>query len=147
MTGQTRGLEDSWWAGAGHGRLCGRRAARASPVDRVRPSVITAAGAFLQLAATVAGAAWMWPHVWDATRLWIWDDYTYHMVYPALWLRKGAIAAVDPAHAFTMQAWYPLGASLYRLSTMTAEDVQALVAFLEEFARPCQGSMRLRSAG
>ncbi|MBM4442339.1 MAG: hypothetical protein FJ027_18140, partial [Candidatus Rokubacteria bacterium] len=57
-------------------------------------------------------AAWAWPQLADATRLWIWDDYTYHLVYPALWLREHAIAAVTPAHAFTMQAWYPLSASV-----------------------------------
>jgi hypothetical protein len=55
---------------------------------------------------------WMTPHVTGATRLWIWDDYTYHMVYPALWLREHAIVPVPPAHAFTMQAWYPLSASV-----------------------------------
>src|SRR5262249_34858306 len=59
-----------------------------------------------------AAIGWAWPHLWDATRLWIWDDYTYHMVYPALWLREQVIAAVAPVHAFTMQAWYPLGASV-----------------------------------
>ncbi len=53
-----------------------------------------------------------WPHVMQATRLWVWDDYTYHMVYPTLWLREHAVAAVTPPHAFTMQAWYPLSASL-----------------------------------
>jgi hypothetical protein len=62
--------------------------------------------------ALAAGAVWAWPHVREATRLWVWDDYTYHMVYPALWLREQAIAAVAPAHAFTMQAWYPLSASV-----------------------------------
>src|SRR5262245_31196001 len=67
---------------------------------------------YLVLAAVAGGAAWLWPHLVDATRLWIWDDYTYHMVYPALWLREHAIRAVPPEHAFTMQAWYPLGASL-----------------------------------
>jgi hypothetical protein len=34
------------------------------------------------------------------------------MVYPALWLREHAIAAPGPAQAFTMQAWYPLSASV-----------------------------------
>src|SRR5262249_15240346 len=58
------------------------------------------------------GVVWAWPHLFQATRLWIWDDYTYHMVYPALWLREHAIAAVAPAQAFTMQAWYPLSASV-----------------------------------
>jgi hypothetical protein len=62
--------------------------------------------------AIVAGAVWAWPHAREATRLWVWDDFTYHMVYPALWLREQAIAAVPPVHAFTMQAWYPLSASV-----------------------------------
>jgi len=70
------------------------------------------AEAFPVIAAVAAGLLWAWPHLWEATRLWIWDDYTYHMVYPALWLREHAIAAVEPVHAFTMQAWYPLGASV-----------------------------------
>ena len=67
------------------------------------------------LVAPVAAAAavvWAWPHLAHATRLWIWDDYIYHMVYPALWLRDHAIAAAAPAQAFTMQAWYPLSASV-----------------------------------
>jgi len=34
------------------------------------------------------------------------------MVYPALWLQERAIAAVTPAHAFTMQAWYPMSAGV-----------------------------------
>ncbi|MBM3218839.1 MAG: DUF2029 domain-containing protein [Candidatus Rokubacteria bacterium] len=62
--------------------------------------------------AVIVGIVWASPHVVDATRLWIWDDYTYHMVYPALWLRDHALGAVPPEHAFTMQAWYPLSASL-----------------------------------
>jgi hypothetical protein len=64
------------------------------------------------LVAIITGGAWAWPHLSGPTRLWIWDDYTYHMVYPALWLRDHAIAAVTPAYAFTMQAWYPLSASV-----------------------------------
>ena len=67
---------------------------------------------FPPLAATAALLAWMWPHLFEATRFWVWDDYTYHMVYPALWLREHAIAAPAPVHAFTMQAWYPLSASV-----------------------------------
>ena len=62
--------------------------------------------------ALIGGAVWAWPHLFGATRLWVWDDYTYHMVYPALWLQERTIAAVTPAHAFTMQAWYPLSASV-----------------------------------
>jgi glycosyl transferase family 87 len=73
---------------------------------------VTAADWYLRLAGILAGAVWMWPHLVNATRLWIWDDYTYHMVYPALWLREHAIAAVTPVHAFTMQAWFPLSASV-----------------------------------
>ena len=72
----------------------------------------TAAALFAPLTAFLSGVVWAWPHLFEATRLWVWDDYTYHMVYPALWLRDHAIAAVAPAQAFTMQAWYPLSASL-----------------------------------
>jgi hypothetical protein len=67
---------------------------------------------FAPVLAAITAVAWIWPHLVDATRLWIWDDYTYHMVYPALWLRERAIAAVTPAHAFTMQAWYPMSAGV-----------------------------------
>jgi hypothetical protein len=67
---------------------------------------------FAPLAALVAMVVWAWPHLVYATRLWIWDDYTYHLVYPALWLREHAIAAPGPGQAFTMQAWYPLSASV-----------------------------------
>jgi hypothetical protein len=73
---------------------------------------VNAVALFSPLAAAAALLAWMWPHLFDATRLWVWDDYTYHMVYPALWLREHTIAAPDPSHAFTMQAWYPLSASV-----------------------------------
>ena len=72
----------------------------------------TATTVFAPLLAIATAIAWTWPHVFDATRLWIWDDYTYHMVYPTLWLREHAIAAVTPAHAFTMQAWYPMSAGV-----------------------------------
>ena len=74
------------------------------------PARITPAAAFAPALASVAAAAWAWPHLVEGTRLWIWDDYTYHMVYPARWLSERAIAAVAPPHAFTMQAWYPLSA-------------------------------------
>src|SRR5499426_2724795 len=77
-----------------------------------RAAPFNAVALFPPLAATAAILAWLWPHLFEATRLWIWDDYTYHMVYPALWLREHAIAAVAPAQAFTMQAWYPLSASV-----------------------------------
>jgi hypothetical protein len=75
-------------------------------------STFTSAMLFAPVLATITAVAWMWPHLVDATRLWIWDDYTYHLVYPALWLRERAIAAVTPAHAFTMQAWYPMSAGV-----------------------------------
>jgi hypothetical protein len=75
-------------------------------------STLTPAMLFAPALAAITAAAWMWPHLVDATRLWIWDDYTYHMVYPALWLRERAIAAVTPVHAFTMQAWYPMSAGV-----------------------------------
>ena len=47
--------------------------------------------------AAITAVAWTWPHLVNATRLWIWDDYTYHMIYPALWLRDHAIAAPLPS--------------------------------------------------
>ena len=72
----------------------------------------TAATLFAPLAAIASSVVWAWPQLFQATRLWVWDDYTYHMAYPALWLREHTIAAPTPAHAFTMQAWYPLSASL-----------------------------------
>ena len=75
-------------------------------------SMVTPATLFAPVLAAITAVAWMWPHLVDATRLWIWDDYTYHMVYPALWLRERAIAAVTPVHAFTMQAWYPMSAGV-----------------------------------
>jgi hypothetical protein len=76
------------------------------------PDHVNAAALFPPLVALAGGVVWVWPHLFQATRLWIWDDYTYHMVYPALWLRDHAIAAVAPTQAFTMQAWYPLSASI-----------------------------------
>jgi hypothetical protein len=75
-------------------------------------SAFTPAVLFAPVLAAITAVMWMWPHLVDATRLWIWDDYTYHMVYPSLWLREHAIAAVTPAHAFTMQAWYPMSAGV-----------------------------------
>ena len=72
----------------------------------------TVATLFTASVAIVTGALWAWPHLFGATRLWVWDDYTYHMVYPALWLRQGSIAAVTPVQAFTVQACYPLSASV-----------------------------------
>src|SRR6185436_19197659 len=67
---------------------------------------------FPPLAAAAALLVWLWPHLLEATRLWPWDDYTYHMVYPALWLGERTIAAPTLVHAFTTQAWYPLSASV-----------------------------------
>ncbi len=64
------------------------------------------------LIASGALAVWAWPHLVEATRLWIWDDYTYHMVYPALWLREHAITMPNASQTFTMQAWYPLSADV-----------------------------------
>ena len=91
----------------------GGRAARPgrSAVPPAAQARFAAASVFSLLAAVAAGVVWAWPHLFEATRLWIWDDYTYHMIYPALWLRDHAIAAPSPSHAFTMQAWYPLAAS------------------------------------
>ena len=88
-----------------------RRAPEQSPVPPAAQARFAAASVFSLLAAVAAGVVWVWPHLFEATRLWIWDDYTYHMIYPALWLRDHAIAAPSPSHAFTMQAWYPLAAS------------------------------------
>jgi hypothetical protein len=82
-------------------------ATRAAGVSTFTPAML-----FAPVLAAITAVAWMWPHLVGATRLWIWDDYTYHMVYPALWLRERAIAAVTPAHAFTMQAWYPMSAGV-----------------------------------
>ena len=80
--------------------------------DAAGVSTLTPGMLFAPVLAAMTTIAWMWPHLADATRLWIWDDYTYHMVYPALWLRERAIAAVTPVHAFTMQAWYPMSAGV-----------------------------------
>src|SRR5258705_73372 len=55
----------------------------------------------------------------QATVLWIGNDYVYHMVHPALWLRQHAFAAPGPPQAFTMQAWYPLSASVVATWFMT----------------------------
>jgi hypothetical protein len=94
-------------------------ATRATPAaDQAGPPG-SAAGVFASLAALAAGLAWAWPHLVQATRLWVWDDYTYHMVYPAVWLREHAIAAPLPTQAFTMQAWYPLSASVVAAWFMT----------------------------
>jgi hypothetical protein len=82
------------------------------PTSAAAVSTFTPAMLFAPVLAAITAVVWIWPHLVDATRLWIWDDYTYHMVYPALWLRERAIAAVTPAHAFTMQAWYPMSAGV-----------------------------------
>jgi hypothetical protein len=93
----------AWWLG--RSRVDG--ATSAAGVSTPTPAML-----FAQVLAAITALAWMWPHLVDATRLWIWDDYTYHMVYPALWLQERAIAAVTPVHAFTMQAWYPMSAGV-----------------------------------
>jgi hypothetical protein len=72
----------------------------------------TAATLFPPVVALISGVVWAWPHLSQPTRLWVWDDYTYHMVYPVLWLREHAINAATPAQAFTMQAWFPLSGDL-----------------------------------
>jgi len=82
------------------------------PTSAAGVPTFTLAMLFAPGVAAITTVMWMWPHLVDATRLWIWDDYTYHMVYPALWLRERAIAAVTPAQAFTMQAWYPISAGV-----------------------------------
>ena len=74
-----------------------------------RPGVVSIIAPAIAIGSAVVAA---WPHLVQATRLWVWDDYTYHMVYPTLWLRQHAVAAVTPPQAFTTQAWYPLSASL-----------------------------------
>jgi len=94
------------------GALWVGRGAKRGHHTQCDPARSTAAALFAPLGALLSGVAWAWPHLFEATRLWVWDDYTYHMVYPALWLREHVIAAVTPAHAFTMQAWYPLSASV-----------------------------------
>jgi hypothetical protein len=93
----------AWWLA---------RSRNDDPTSAAGLSTFTPAMLFAPVLAAITAVAWMWPHLVDATRLWIWDDYTYHMVYPALWLRERAIAAVTPAHAFTMQAWYPMSAGV-----------------------------------
>ncbi len=93
----------AWW----FGRSRVDDATSAAGVATFTPAML-----FAPVLAAITTVMWMWPHLVDATRLWIWDDYTYHMVYPALWLRERAIAAVTAAHAFTMQAWYPMSAGV-----------------------------------
>jgi hypothetical protein len=82
------------------------------PASAIGASTFTPAMLLAPVLATITMVTWTWPHLVDGTRLWIWDDYTYHMVYPVLWLREHAIAAVTPPHAFTMQAWYPMSAEV-----------------------------------
>ena len=88
---------------------------RRGPPDHEGPEggrLLTPFALLVSVAAGGVFGVWAWPHLVQAIRLWVWDDYTYHMVYPALWLRQHAIAAPIPAQAFTMQAWYPLSASV-----------------------------------
>src|ERR1043166_7225964 len=42
------------------------------PEGRAPLSAVTL---FPPLAATAALLAWMWPHLFEATRFWVWDDY------------------------------------------------------------------------
>src|SRR5262245_37572620 len=93
----------AWWLA----RSRVNHAPGAAGVSTLPPAML-----FAPVLAAMTTIVWMWPHLVDATRLWIWDDYTYHLVYPALWLRERAIAAVTPVHAFTMQAWYPMSAGV-----------------------------------
>jgi hypothetical protein len=86
--------------------------ARGDDIGARKATGLTPIVLFPVVAALAAGVVWAWPHLFEATRLWVWDDYTYHMVYPALWLHEHAIGAATPAQAFTMQAWYPLSASV-----------------------------------
>jgi hypothetical protein len=103
-------LVATWWRRRG-GRpadaVAAPRLDGTAEVGVARPTV-----AFVMLLACGAGALWAWPHLAGPTRLWVWDDYTYHMVYPVSWLSMQAIAAPGLAQAFTMQAWYPLSASV-----------------------------------
>ena len=87
--------------------------------DRKDEGSLTPIALLVSVAAGGVFGVWAWPHFVQATGLWIWDDYTYHMVYPALWLRQHAIAAPSPTQAFTMQAWYPLSASVVATWFMT----------------------------
>jgi len=91
-------------------RRCDARSVTSEPPEARVP--FSAMALFPPLAAAAALLVWLWPHLLEATRLWPWDDYTYHMVYPALWLGERAIVAPTPVHAFTTQAWYPLSASV-----------------------------------
>ena len=95
------------------------RRAAPDPGTLDRGASLTRTAWLVSLAAGGLLGVWMWPHLVQATRLWVWDDYTYHMVYPALWLRQHAIAAPIPSQAFTMQAWYPLSASVVATWFMT----------------------------
>ena len=95
---------------------------RRGPPDHGGPDggrALTSTALLVSLAAGGVFGVWTWPHLVQAVRLWVWDDYTYHMVYPALWLREHAIAAPIPPQAFTMQAWYPLSASVVATWFMT----------------------------
>ena len=58
---------------------------------------LTPIALLVSLAAGGMFGVWAWPHLVQAIRLWVWDDYTYHMVYPALWLRRARDRRADPA--------------------------------------------------
>jgi hypothetical protein len=85
---------------------------RPAPASSQPRAPFSAGALFAPLVATAALGVWLWPHLIESTRLWVWDDYTYHMVYPVLWLREHTIAAPAVIYQFTMQAWYPLSASV-----------------------------------
>ena len=80
---------------------------------------LTPTALLVSVAAAGVLGVWAWPHLVQAPGLWVWDDYTYHMVYPALWLQQHALAAPSPSQAFTMQAWYPLSADVVATWFMT----------------------------
>src|SRR5262249_35597731 len=77
-------------AGGGGANPAGGLSDRACVALGSAPDPVTATALFPPLVALAGGVVWAWPHLFQATRLWIWDDYTYHMVYPALWLRDHA---------------------------------------------------------
>ena len=97
-----------------------------APTSAAGVSTFTPAMLFVPVLAAITTVMWTWPHLVDATRLWIWDDYTYHLVYPVLWLRERAIAAVPPAHAFTMQAWYPMSAGVVASARFSRRRMRAI---------------------
>ena len=92
----------AWWLA--------RRAVPATLDDD--PPPFAPATAFAPCLALLSGLLWAWPHLFEATRFWIWDDYTYHAVYPTQWVREHAVLPPAPSQSFTLQAWFPLSASV-----------------------------------